>query len=44
MPAAQEIVRMDFARATLPANYFTKILGMNAQFQNGTLLALNHSY
>src|SRR5579872_1673841 len=29
-----------FRRATLPANHLTKILGMNAQFQNRNLLAL----
>src|SRR6266404_6340840 len=33
-----------FCRATLPANYLTKVLGMNAQFQDGDLLALNCSY
>src|SRR5258705_2547000 len=33
-----------FRRATLPANYLTKVLGMNAQFQNGDLLALNCSH
>src|SRR6266478_7013967 len=30
-----------FCRATLSANYLAKVLGMNAQFQNGDLLALN---
>src|ERR1700731_2617579 len=30
-----------FRRTTLPANYLAKVLGMNAQLQNGDLLALN---